>query len=220
MGTSGRRTLRRPSRPGPESARTAYRGMQRTSKSPFGFKLKNRDLCRGAGRIVRIVNDGWPSDKRQPDAVCRRLACLPAFARKKLLSAILKIFAVFLSGFLSSKRKELGGRTMTDLNRQFDENVYDLNAILHPGSVFDHPRDVLADATLSRAEKRAILASWASDAAAVTSCPSLRAVPGAKRLVPIDDILEALSSLDHSPRTPPGGKPARLKSTDRVAMAA
>jgi hypothetical protein len=39
-------------------------------------------------------------------------------------------------------------------------------------------------------------------------------------VVSIDEILEALSSLDHSPRTPPGGKPARLKSTDRVAMAA
>ena len=71
---------------------------------------------------------------------------------------------------------------MTDLNRHYDENVYDLNAILHPGSVFDHPRDVLADATLSRAEKRAILASWASDAAAVTSCPSLRAIPWARAL--------------------------------------
>src|SRR6478672_7837639 len=103
---------------------------------------------------------------------------------------------------------------MTDLDRCFDENVCDLNAILHPGSVFDHPRDVLADTTLSRAEKRAILASWASDVAAVTSCPSLRAIPGAKSVVPIDDILEALSSLDYSPRTPPGGKPARLKSTD------
>ena len=55
---------------------------------------------------------------------------------------------------------------MTDLDRSFDENVYDLNAILHPGSVFDHPRDVLADTALSRAEKKAILASWASDAAA------------------------------------------------------
>jgi hypothetical protein len=109
---------------------------------------------------------------------------------------------------------------MTNLNRRFDENVCDLNAILHPGSVFDHPRDVLADPTLSRAEKRAILASWASDAAAVTSCPSLRAIPGAKSVVSIDDILEALSSLDHSPRTPPGGKPARLKSTDRIAAAA
>jgi hypothetical protein len=109
---------------------------------------------------------------------------------------------------------------MTNLNRHFDQNVYDLNAILHPGTVFKHPRDVLADVTLSRAEKRAILASWASDAAAVSSCPSLRAIPGAKSLVSIDDILEALSSLDHWPRTPPGGKPARLKSTDRIAMAA
>src|SRR3954454_23675083 len=108
---------------------------------------------------------------------------------------------------------------MTELDRSFDENVYDLNAILHPGSVFDHPRDVLADTTLSRAEKRAILASWASDAAAVTSCPSLRAIPGARRTVSIDDILEALSSLDHSPRNPPGGKPARLKSTERTALA-
>jgi hypothetical protein len=109
---------------------------------------------------------------------------------------------------------------MTDLNRHFDENVYDLNAILHPRTVFDHPRDVLADATLSKAEKRVILASWASDAAAVNSCPSLRAIPETKNVVLIDDILEALSSLDPPPRTPPGGKPARLKSTDRVAMAA
>lgn len=114
---------------------------------------------------------------------------------------------------------------MADPDRSFDENaydenVYDLNAILHPGSVFDHPRDVLADTSLSRAEKRAILASWASDAAAVTSCPSLRAVAEAKQAVSIDEILEALSSLDHWPRNPPGGKPARLKSTARTPLAA
>src|ERR1700730_9755828 len=109
---------------------------------------------------------------------------------------------------------------MTDLNRHFDENVYDLNAILHPRTVFDHPRDVLADATLSRAEKRAILASWASDAAAVNSCPSLRAIPGTKNVVSIDDIVKPFPSVNPPPRTPPGGKPARLKSTDRVAVAA
>ncbi|OIQ70011.1 hypothetical protein GALL_483800 [mine drainage metagenome] len=109
---------------------------------------------------------------------------------------------------------------MTDLNPRFDENVYDLNAILHPGSVFDHPRDVLADATLSRAEKRAILASWASDAATVTSNPALRVMPGGQAPVSIDEILEALSSLDHSPRTPSGGKPARLKSVYRTHAAA
>jgi hypothetical protein len=109
---------------------------------------------------------------------------------------------------------------MTDMDRSFDENVYDLNAILHPGSVFDHPRDVLADTRLSRAEKRAILASWASDAAAVTSCPSVRAVPGTRRAISIDEILEALSSLDPSPRNPPGGKAVRLKSSARTSLAA
>jgi hypothetical protein len=107
---------------------------------------------------------------------------------------------------------------MTD-DRFDTDNVYDLNAILHPGSVFDHPGNVLADPTLSRAEKRAILASWASDAAAVASCPSLRAVPGTRTVVSIDDILEALSSLDRGPRHPPGGKTQRLKSVDRAAAA-
>src|SRR3981189_798398 len=131
---------------------------------------------------------------------------------------VLKSPSVFLTGFPSQTK----GVEEDDMNldRSFNDNVYDLNAILHPGSVFDHPRDVLADNTLSRAEKKAILASWASDAAAVTSCPSLRAVPGAKRTVSIDEILEALSSLDHSPRNPPGGKPARLKSTARISLAA
>src|SRR3981189_1883545 len=105
---------------------------------------------------------------------------------------------------------------MTDPDRNFDDNVYDLNAILHPGTVFDHPRDVLADATLSRAEKRAILASWASDAAAAPSCPSLRAAPGATTGVSIDDILGALSSLDCGPRHPRGGKAQRLKSIGRA----
>src|SRR3981189_1327260 len=131
---------------------------------------------------------------------------------------VLKSPSVFLSRF-PPKTKGVEEDDMK-LHRSFNENVYDLNAILHPGSVFDHPRDVLADNTLSRAEKKAILASWASDAAAVTSCPSLRAVPGAKRAVSIDEILEALSSLDHSPRNPPGGKPARLKSTARISLAA
>ncbi|MET4236570.1 hypothetical protein ABIA85_009886 [Bradyrhizobium sp. LA6.10] len=45
----------------------------------------------------------------------------------------------------------------------FHDNVFDINALLHPGTVFDHPKDVLADPSLSVSEKRAILASWASD---------------------------------------------------------
>lgn len=100
------------------------------------------------------------------------------------------------------------------------DNLVDLNAILHPAAVFDHPRDVVADASLSVAEKRAILASWASDAAAVTSNPALRELPGSHRKVNIDEVLDALAALDPRPDGPPGGKPARLKSTSRVAFAA
>lgn len=100
------------------------------------------------------------------------------------------------------------------------DNVFDLNAVLHPATAFDHPRDVVADATLSLSEKRAILASWASDAATVTSNPALRELAGTRRIVTIDEILEALSMLDRKPSGPPGGKPMRQKSTSRVALAA
>jgi hypothetical protein len=101
-----------------------------------------------------------------------------------------------------------------------DDNVIDLNAILHPGSVYDHPRDVVADPTISTREKRAILASWASDAAAVASNPALRELPGSRRTVSIDEVLEALAALDIGPKGPPGGKPNRIKSTVRTGMAA
>lgn len=99
-----------------------------------------------------------------------------------------------------------------------DDNVIDLNAILHPASVYDHPNEVLRDANLSTGEKRAILASWASDAAAVASNPALRELPGSHRRVTIDEILDALATLD--PKGPPGGKPARVKSAARVGAAA
>jgi hypothetical protein len=100
------------------------------------------------------------------------------------------------------------------------DNVFDLNALLHPGTVFSHPRDVVADPKLSLAEKRAILASWASDASAIASCPELRAPDGLKEPLHIDEILEALQALDGSgPRNPPGGKPMRLRSVERRAAA-
>ncbi|QPF83865.1 hypothetical protein IC762_30010 [Bradyrhizobium genosp. L] len=99
------------------------------------------------------------------------------------------------------------------------DNVIDFNALLHPGTVFEHPRDVLAHPSLSTSEKRAILASWASDASAIASCPSLRAPVGLKAPVTIDEILEALCELDGGPRNPPGGRPNRLCSTSRVLAA-
>ena len=47
------------------------------------------------------------------------------------------------------------------------DNIFDFEALLHPGTVFDHPRDVLDHPDLTLSEKRAILASWASDATAI-----------------------------------------------------
>ncbi|MBR1068870.1 hypothetical protein ABIF65_011838 [Bradyrhizobium japonicum] len=100
-----------------------------------------------------------------------------------------------------------------------DDNVFDFNALLHPGTVFETPRDVLNHPALTLAEKRAILASWASDASAIQSCPSMRVPAGLKKPVSIDEILDALCALDGGPRPPPGGKPCRLRSTERAAAA-
>jgi hypothetical protein len=100
------------------------------------------------------------------------------------------------------------------------DNVFDFNALLHPGTVFSHPRDVVSHPGLTLAEKRAILASWASDASAIASCPALRAPAGLRTPVHIDDILDALRTLDQNgPRHPPGGKPMRLRSSERRAAA-
>jgi hypothetical protein len=100
-----------------------------------------------------------------------------------------------------------------------DDNIFDLNYLLHPGTTFGHPRDVVSHPNLSLAEKRAILASWASDASAIASCPSLRAPEALKAPVSTDDILEALCALDDGPRHRPGGKPMRLRPVERRAAA-
>jgi hypothetical protein len=72
---------------------------------------------------------------------------------------------------------------------------YDLNQLLHPAQAFGHPSEVVDDPDLTLNEKRAILASWASDACAVEAAPDLRAnARGAP--VRFDDIMEALRTLD------------------------
>src|SRR3954469_21804722 len=100
-----------------------------------------------------------------------------------------------------------------------NDNVFDFQALLHPGTVFEHPKDVVSHPFLTLAEKLAILASWASDASAIASCPALRAPDGLKAPVSIDEILDPLCELDGKPRNPPGGKPFRLRSTERALAA-
>jgi hypothetical protein len=100
-----------------------------------------------------------------------------------------------------------------------NDNVFDFDALLHPSTVFDHPRDVLGHPGLTKGEKRAILASWASDASAVASFPFLRTSSSLKKPVPLDEILDALCELDGGPRSPPSGKPCRLRSSERLLAA-
>ena len=67
-----------------------------------------------------------------------------------------------------------------------------------PYSHFLHPFDIARHPSLEPEVKRAILASWASDRAAVRDNPSLRKPPGAERAVPVDDIFAAMRTLDDS----------------------
>ena len=73
--------------------------------------------------------------------------------------------------------------------------AFDLDALLHPASAFLHPDHVVNDADLTLNEKRAILASWASDACAVEAAPALRQNAGGQT-VSFDAIMDALRTLD------------------------
>ncbi|MDP4004141.1 hypothetical protein [Methylobacterium sp. NEAU K] len=73
-------------------------------------------------------------------------------------------------------------------------------ALVAPGDVFRHPREVLTHPLLSRSEKRTILASWASDACALVNAPGLRCLTGCKaEPVSVDAVLAALTELDRRP---------------------
>ena len=85
---------------------------------------------------------------------------------------------------------------MNTSNRKRDEFEFDLDELLHPAQAFEHPDQVVNDPDLTLNEKRAILASWASDACAVEAAPALRCAPGGRRPVSVDDILRSLRSLD------------------------
>lgn len=72
---------------------------------------------------------------------------------------------------------------------------YDLSQLLHPAQAFRHPTEVVDDPDLTLNEKRAILASWASDACAIEAAPGLRSNRSGAP-VRFDDIMEALRTLD------------------------
>src|ERR1044072_1930292 len=56
---------------------------------------------------------------------------------------------------------------------------FQLDYLLHPAGAFRTPMDVVADPDMTAQEKRAVLASWASDACAVAAAPDPRRPPSA-----------------------------------------
>jgi hypothetical protein len=84
--------------------------------------------------------------------------------------------------------------------RRGDEDDFD--GLLHPARAFAHPSDVVDDPDLTLNEKRAILASWASDACAAEANPLMRETDGGLS-APWDDVMDALKELDHQAANSP-----------------
>lgn len=87
---------------------------------------------------------------------------------------------------------------MTDAYNLHEKSRLDL----YP-KLFGHPGEVVDDPDLSTHEKRALLASWASDANAVPHVPSPRQLPDGS-IVRVDEILRALKALDRGADAAPG----------------
>jgi hypothetical protein len=82
---------------------------------------------------------------------------------------------------------------MTDTHFAHPHN--DTNYVVERSATFTHPDDVLQDRSLTVAEKRTILASWASDAHVVPNQPAMRQLDSGA-IVSIDAVLTALRALD------------------------
>ena len=86
-------------------------------------------------------------------------------------------------------------------------------ALPYGAAFYTHPDDVTNDPKLTTAEKRAVLASWISDARAIENAPSLRRLDSGA-VVDVDAILQALGLLDKltrdhradCKRLPPSGR--------------
>jgi hypothetical protein len=76
-----------------------------------------------------------------------------------------------------------------------DSNVLPFDWLVTPGLAFSHPNEVLGHPELSDAERRAILASWASDARAVEGAHWMRCLDSGS-IVTLDEVLQALRKLD------------------------
>jgi hypothetical protein len=92
----------------------------------------------------------------------------------------------------------MGDKPMKKIDPMFRRASFDfdIDDLLHPALAFENPQHVVSDPDLTLNEKRAILASWASDACAIEAAPDLRQAPGTSQPVRFDDVMDALRALD------------------------
>jgi hypothetical protein len=95
---------------------------------------------------------------------------------------------------------------LTDLGEHRQE--LPLDWLVTPAAAFSHPDDVLGHPALTNSEKRAILASWASDAHAVEDLPWLRQLENGAR-VAVAEVLGAIRKLDAEKDQPLGQSATR-----------
>lgn len=84
------------------------------------------------------------------------------------------------------------------MTKPTENETLNLTSRIGTGAFLTRPLRVVLDPTLTVDEKRALLASWASDARAVADRPELRHLDDGS-LVQIDDITRALKELDVVP---------------------
>jgi hypothetical protein len=95
--------------------------------------------------------------------------------------------------------------------------AHDFDGLVRPSQLFEHPKDIVSDPDLSLNEKRAILASWASDACAIEAAPALRKTP-CGRVMSFDEIMDAMRSLDSEFARSTRSKPRKAASVNRRGM--
>jgi hypothetical protein len=98
--------------------------------------------------------------------------------------------------------------------RPYSTGDDELDRLLQPSRFYRYPKDVLADASLSVSEKRAILSAWVSDACAVDSLPTLRIAPWSHVAVTFDEVMEALQTLDRNQQRAVGKSPLLYPDKD------
>jgi hypothetical protein len=92
------------------------------------------------------------------------------------------------------------------------------SAAPYGAAIYTHPSDVTSNPKLTTAEKRAILASWISDARVVENAPSLRQLDSGA-VVEVDAILQALVLLDQqAPDCRENGKRLHLSGRSRNVL--